>query len=149
MVESFKNFSKFHFFASNIDLRDGKDFLYFYEGYKKKDIKKNKDITFSHSCTGKGQCQYYSSNDKLIIRFKSAPGYPSHYGFQGRISIYQPGFINIISNNVTLIIAFLLVILIFAIFILTIIYITRKNSHTNKPKLEEKLLSGDVKQNNT
>uniref|UniRef100_A0A0K0DV48 CUB domain-containing protein n=1 Tax=Strongyloides stercoralis TaxID=6248 RepID=A0A0K0DV48_STRER len=149
MVESFKNSSKFHFFASNIDLREDKDFLYFYEGYKKRDIRKNKDITFSHSCTGKGQCQYYSSGDKLIIRFKSAPGYPSHYGFQGRISIYQSGFINMISDNVTLIIALILVILIFAIIILTILFITRKLSHTKKPKLEEKLLSGDVKQDNS
>uniref|UniRef100_A0A0K0FA52 CUB domain-containing protein n=1 Tax=Strongyloides venezuelensis TaxID=75913 RepID=A0A0K0FA52_STRVS len=147
IIESFKNFSQFHFFASNIDLREGKDFLYFYEGYKKKDIKKNNDLPPTHSCTGKGQCQYYSSSEKLIIRFKSASGYPSHYGFQGRISIYQPGFINMIRESIVFISATILVILMFAIIILTILFVTRKNSEKNKPNSKKSLLSEDVKNN--
>uniref|UniRef100_A0A0N4ZVT9 CUB domain-containing protein n=1 Tax=Parastrongyloides trichosuri TaxID=131310 RepID=A0A0N4ZVT9_PARTI len=146
IIESFKNHSQFHFFANNIDLRDGKDYLYFYEGHKKRDIRKNHELIPSHSCTGKGLCQYYSSGEKLIIRFKSSTGYPSHYGFQGRISIYQPGIINFINDSILLIIAFALALLIFIVIILTILFFTKKSTPMKKKtKVEEKLLEENEK----
>uniref|UniRef100_A0AC35TR10 WW domain-containing protein n=1 Tax=Rhabditophanes sp. KR3021 TaxID=114890 RepID=A0AC35TR10_9BILA len=138
-----KNDSKFHFFASNIDLRDKKDYIYFYE-HSLDTIKKNESdsVIASHSCTGKGLCQYDSKSDKLVIRFRSSTGFPNNNGFHGRINVLNNGVFNFIKDTSLYLIAALLTILIFGIIIIIIfVLVIRNQKMTKASAVEEKLLN--------
>uniref|UniRef100_A0A7E4VKP0 CUB domain-containing protein n=1 Tax=Panagrellus redivivus TaxID=6233 RepID=A0A7E4VKP0_PANRE len=82
------NTSKIHFFARNIDFRENRDFIWFFDSQHGVDLE-HELINASHSCTGKGDCAYESKGQFLTIQFKSDFGEPERYGFQATVSLYD------------------------------------------------------------
>ncbi|VDM50949.1 unnamed protein product [Toxocara canis] len=85
------NYTVIKFYSNNLDLRHGKDFIYFYNhDNARPDIE---PAAFSHSdysCTGTDECDFTSSGQYLTIRFLSAEGEPDRFGFQGTAALYSP-----------------------------------------------------------
>lgn len=82
------NYTVIKFYSNNLDLRDQKDFIYFYNhNGARPDIE---PTHFSYSCTGTNECDFTSNGQYLTIRFVSAEGEPDRYGFRGTAALYSP-----------------------------------------------------------
>ncbi|PAV64466.1 hypothetical protein WR25_07041 [Diploscapter pachys] len=80
-----KALNSVYFFTDNLDLREDKDFLIFYDHELLVDTTDD-NVTEAYRCTGDDVCEFGSSSQYLTVRFTTAPGSSEKFGFQGSIS---------------------------------------------------------------
>lgn len=82
------NTSQIEFTAKNIDLREGRDFVHFYDTHIEDGWIARKA---AHSCSGTGPCEFVSAGRYATIRFVTQDGEPDRYGFQGSVRVRRTG----------------------------------------------------------